>query len=400
VCADGPLDAEQLPGLLSGLVDASVLQRSDTPRGDRYSMLDTIREYGQAWLRGLGEEQVLRERHRGYFRSLARRAAENWMGRDQLAWSERCTTEHANLRLALDACLIDPDPRPALEMAGNLWLFWNCGGFGREGFRYLDRALAANPDPGDTPERFWALWACAVLAVNRGDLDALIDLDGTCTPLADRLGDPAAIAIARIVRVWRLTLPGDHQSALEILSDAARWPDQGAGLQMARLLALSSVSFTHLLLGQFDQATATAGPLLQECERLGDQWIRGFARYFLAMAALGKGEHATAIRHARGAIAIKWRLHDVFGAAMAVDTLAPATALTEPEQAARLLGISDTLWHIIGEAQFGVAELIAARQACERQIRDALGDGAFQDAHKAGLDMRLDEGIEYALHPQ
>jgi predicted ATPase len=398
VCADRPLSAGQLPGLLSALVDASVLQRSDTPRGDRYSMLDTIREYGQAWARDLGEDQALRDRHRSYFRSLARRAAENWMAAGQLAWYERCTAEHANLRLALDACLADPDPRPALGMAGSLWFFWNCGGLGREGFRYLDRALAAAPDPVHAPERFWALWACAVLEVNRGNPEALIGLDETCGPLADRLGDRAAIAVARIVKAWRLTLTGQHQPAIEFLGDVSRWPGQGAGLLTARLLGLSSISFSHVLLGQFDQAAATAGPLLEECEQLGEHWVRGFAHYFLAMAALGNGEYAAAIQHACGAIEIKWRLHDVFGAATAVDTLAPATAVSDPARAARLLGISDTLWHTIGEAQFGVAELIAVRQACERQIRDALGDTAYQDAHEAGRDMRLDEGIAYALH--
>ncbi|MCZ4608999.1 hypothetical protein O3S80_35610 [Streptomyces sp. Lzd4kr] len=59
VCAGGPLGAEALGAALAGLERKSVLSR----RGNRYRLLDTLREYGSTWLDELGETATLSHRH-------------------------------------------------------------------------------------------------------------------------------------------------------------------------------------------------------------------------------------------------------------------------------------------------------------------------------------------------
>ncbi|MCQ4205605.1 hypothetical protein [Streptomyces longispororuber] len=67
-----PLPAERIAPLLAALVGKSIAQPVTTPRGPRYHLLDTVREYGQQWLGELGETAAMTERHRDYYRWLAR----------------------------------------------------------------------------------------------------------------------------------------------------------------------------------------------------------------------------------------------------------------------------------------------------------------------------------------
>ncbi|MFH8490765.1 ATP-binding protein [Streptomyces longisporoflavus] len=395
VCAGGPLGSGQIGALLSALVDKSLLLSVQTRRGPRYSMLDTVREYGEEWLRGLGEERRFSERHRDYYRWLARTGGRKWAGPDQVYWYERCTAEHANLRAALECCLADPDPRDGLEMTGSLWFFWLCCGFQREGRHYMDRALAKTPDAGPGPERFWALWACGMVTLVQGDFEAGARLTDACTSLTHHVDDPAAADAALYLEGALLALTGRPALAVDLVARTAGSADCGGGSPAIRLCVLSVLAFAHLHLGDFDRATASSDTLRAECERYGEQWMRSFAFYMLAGAALGNGDAASAVRHARSALPIKWRLHDVFGAALCIDAL--ASAVDDPEQSGRLLGISDVLWGSVGAAQMGNSQLMAARRASERRARDAIGDLAYEAAFHKGLGAGIDEGVAYAL---
>ncbi|CAM5682332.1 ATP-binding protein [Streptomyces chartreusis] len=113
VCAGGPLGAEALATALAGLERKSVLSR----RGNRYRLLDTLREYGSTWLDELGEKATLSHRHAHYFLEQARRADAGWWGPDQTWWYRRLDDAHADLRAGLDHWL---SPRPARP--------WRCAG--------------------------------------------------------------------------------------------------------------------------------------------------------------------------------------------------------------------------------------------------------------------------------
>ncbi|MGW5867519.1 ATP-binding protein [Streptomyces sp. NPDC055239] len=397
VCAGGPLSSHQVPSLLNRLVDQSILQCTDTPRGPRYSMLDTIREYGQHWLARLGEEPQLRERHRDYYRWLAQVGDREWAGPGQVAWYERLTAEHANLRAALEGCLTDPEPRLALEMASDLWFFWTGCGLWREGRSYLERALAEGRAACAGRELFWALWACAFVATLQGDFEVSAELEGRASILADRLADPAATAAVRYVRGTRLAITGHPAQTLADCGQELHSPPARGRHLAIWLLALGVASYAHLQLGEVAQATALADSQRKESERHDDLWVRGYALYFLAMAALANGDPAAATRHARDSLTAKWQLHDTFGAAVNLDTLAISVAASAPERAARLLGTADQLWRSIGRDRARIEAFLAARHACEHQLRETLGDAPYETAHRKGLETGIDAGVTYAL---
>ncbi|MEV0601016.1 NB-ARC domain-containing protein [Streptomyces sp. NPDC050315] len=397
VCADEHLPDEQVLDLLTALVDKSILIWQPTGSGERYRMLDTIREFGAGWLQRLGEQDELARRHRDYYRALAERADAGWLGPDQIAWRDRTVAEHANLRAALDHCLAEGDGRGAQEMGGALWFFWGACGYAREGRHYLNRALALGPTTG--PIRAKALLASALSATMLGDAETVL-------PLASAFREAAAddtddtVHAAAYLEVVHLMLLGGHARAVELIDTTPR-PRPGHGrYEFGWFMAWMSRPFAHLQLGEFTAALATAEELTAECARRGETWARSWGEYLRALALLALGRTEEAASHARTALDGKRRLHDSTGIGMVLDLLASAVVTSgDGEQAARLLGTAERIWHTLGTPQAGIPGLVAARTACEQQARRILGDDAYETAFRTGYDTDPHTGIAYALTP-
>ncbi|MFJ8827622.1 ATP-binding protein [Streptomyces sp. NPDC102467] len=391
-CADDRLPSEQIPGLVQALVDKSLLIWLPSGPGERFRMLDTIQEYGAHWLRLLGEEDVLRRRHRDRFAQLAREGDAAWLGPDQYVWYDRMHAEHDNLRAALEFSLHAPQGHAALELAGSLWFFWYGCGFAKEGRHYLDRALAADTRP--SRERTKALWACALASMPLGDAESCTARGTECLAAAEQQADTDALGPARAVLMVAAGLRGDlaetHAAAGRALAVAR---DDGA-LTLATLLGLLGSSHAYLYSGR----PADALPLLERlralCDRHGERSVRAFGDYLRAQAELALGRPAAAQGYALEALRAKHRMHDRMGTGLAMDALAAATsAAGQAEHAARLLGLAQRLWETLEGPQMGIPQSVAARQACERTTRDALGDHAYTAAFRTGSDA----GIAYAL---
>ena len=152
ICADGRLLPEAIIDTVAGLTDKSIFIREEHAGRVRFRMLETIREYGQARLRESGTEPALKQRHRNWYVRLVEEASAEWFGPRQEGWSTRLLLEHANLRIALEFCLAQPDQvRIGLHLAGIPWFLWVACGFLTEGRYWLDRALSLDNDP--SPER-------------------------------------------------------------------------------------------------------------------------------------------------------------------------------------------------------------------------------------------------------
>ena len=109
--------AEQISGgdvdAIASLVDKSLLRRT----GDRYWMLETIREFAAGQLEELAEMDALRDAHAAWYIALAEVAAPKVHARQGRDWLDRLDAEHANLRTALDHLLACGDSRGALRFS-------------------------------------------------------------------------------------------------------------------------------------------------------------------------------------------------------------------------------------------------------------------------------------------
>ncbi|WLW57522.1 ATP-binding protein [Streptomyces sp. YU58] len=407
VCADEHLPAEQIPRLLGTLAEKSILIWQPAGNGDRHRMLDTIREYGAHWLRGLGEEDARRRRHRDHYLTLARRGDAAWIGPDQFAWYDRMTAEHDNLRAALDYSLTEREPEPesepagqghaALELAAALWFFWYACGFLKEGRLYLDRALAADTAPSRA--RAKALYACGTLLLLLGDLPALEKCAAECTALAAHFGDTERqYATATDLRV--AALRGDPVQTVSLAEALLVTDWREKPLTFLPLAALVIGAHAHVTTGHPEEAITWLNELSSVCARDGERFMRAWGDTVHAMAELVRGRYRAAQEHARAALLVNHRLRDDVGTGLALESLAQSvTATGRHTEAAWLLGLTSQLWETLGRAQAGVPSRVTARQACEQQTRTALGDRAYETAYRAGHTVDLDSGIARALNP-
>ncbi|MFB9470233.1 ATPase [Nonomuraea salmonea] len=396
VCADRLLPADAIPGLLAGLVDKSILIWAPTGGGERYRMLDTIREYGAGWLRALGEQDELRRRHRDHYLAMARQGDAAWFGPDQVSWNDRTTAEHENLRIALDFSLSAPGDHGALELAAALWFFWYPCGFLREGQHYLERALELDTEASAVRSR--ALWVCALTLIVQGDADAGMAWATECAGVAEELGDAPAALAAQAMVMAAATIRGDLPLALALADSlvAVHRPEQG--LDLPTMLARLGQCHVHTAQGRIEDAIRALEELCAECDEHGERWMRAYADLFRAQAELALGRYEPAQRYARASLELKHRLHDSIGIALALDVLACAAAASgQGEPAARLLGLAQQVWDTIGRAQIGIHEWVEARTRCERQARAAIGDQAYGTAFRTGYDTGLDTGIVQAI---
>jgi predicted ATPase len=398
VCADDRLPAEQIPALLHSLADKSILTRVPVPDAEpRLRMLDSIRDYGAFWLRNLDEERRLQRRHRDVYLDLACRGESAWLGSEQLAWYDRMTAEHDNLRAALEFAIADTEGHTALELTSALWFFWYTCGFNKEGQHYLERALAADPTPG--PARTMALWACGFVLLAQGDFDAAGALADQSAAEAESQGDDSAAAMAQALAMCAAWTRGDAQRAISLIERLRTAPRQDIPL-FAALLAKVVHGHVYVAQGNPTAAIAVLEELHAECEQNGEHWMRSYADFFRAQAEMASGRPLVAQTYARAALKTKHRMHDSVGIAFAIDMLGwAAGAIGRPERAARLLGLAKQVWDTVGVPHMGVRELQAARDACARETRQALGDDAYQAAYQAGYDSDIESGVAYALDP-
>ena len=146
------LDAvEQVCGgdvdVIASLVDKSLLRRT----GERFWMLETIREYALERLEESGEGDAVRSRHAEHYLALAELVYGERFDRS-LEWLRRLELENENLRAALDH-LQERAPSHYLQLAGALGPLWDTTSQLAEGAQRLEDALASTREDGPVTAR-------------------------------------------------------------------------------------------------------------------------------------------------------------------------------------------------------------------------------------------------------
>ena len=100
VGAGGPIEGRAVLGLLTDLVDRSLVVAERGGLETRYRLLETIREYGEERLVEHDETDALRDRHARYYADYARRCSEGLWGPEQLEWGARMTADGENILAA------------------------------------------------------------------------------------------------------------------------------------------------------------------------------------------------------------------------------------------------------------------------------------------------------------
>lgn len=397
VCVGDGLPAGSVLGHLAELVDKSVLLCERDGDKARYRLLEPLRQYGRAKLHDLGDEDVVRRRHRDYYLVQAEWSEKEWFGPKQAEIFARTRLEHANLRAALEFCVTtSSEGAIGLKLAATLWFYWAGCGVLAEGRYWLDRALEAALEPGE--DRLKALWVNGYVSTLQGDVPRAMTLLGECRKQAGRAGDEAALAYA-VHRLGCNALVGDDIGYAKELFDEARTRYRRLGEMNGNvMLAGIEKAIAAMFVGELDEAAALCDEARAIGAAHGEEWAHAYAIYVLALVSLHRGEFDTAIGCARDCLRIKRTFNDLLGMVLAIEVLAwTESALRRWVRSATLLGCARRIWQSVGYPMFGSKYFGAPHGECEARTREALGDVRYAALSRRGGEFTLDEAVAYAL---
>jgi predicted ATPase/Tfp pilus assembly protein PilF len=268
VCGEG-LDGS-VPALLAGLIAQSLLVRHPATEGSdqRYSMLETIREYAAEQLEMSNDRGTTRKRHAGYFASLAERAEAESRGADAALWRHRIRTELENMRAAIGWAIEENAPEPGLRIAAALRSYLLEIGYVTEGREWLSRLLELPGPRGDRVQAN-ALNAAGNLAWFQADFESARAHHTASLAIRREIGEPEPIAASLsnlAVVSWQA---GDYRGAQELLEDSlAKSREAGDAWGVAATLGnLADVAIFEL---NFEHAEALYQEALADFRTLGD----------------------------------------------------------------------------------------------------------------------------------
>ncbi len=371
---------------IGSLVDKSLLRRT----GERYWMLETIREFAAERLEALPDLSELRDRHAAWYVELGERARPELHARQRPEWLDRLDAEHANLRAALEHLLSRKDKDRALQLLGAIWLSWATRGQWTEGRRLLASALALHGDV--TPERLVdAYWGASILALWQGDVDEGEQCARHMLELSREAGLPRGEAIGVHTLAMAACERGDDEQARALYEQSivlARDVDDGWLLSAAT----NNLGGVYMRAGDYERAIELFEESLAIGEARGDLDRRARELTHLGHARRELGELARASELYRSGLAAAEELGLFEIELSAIWGIASCQAEAgETVTAARLLG-----WIAEGKARLGVPG-DADDLALEEAVRERLGAERFASELAAGSALGRDGGIDLAL---
>ena len=345
----GGLPSSVIPDLLASLVDQSLVQRASGDSEDgRFSMLETIREYGLEQLAASGEETAIRDAHAAWCLDFAERAAPELAGPDHVAWFNRLEAEIGNVRAAHHWLFARNDVERNLRLGVTLSWFWQAAGYFQEG-RALFARLLAMPGAESAPAAFAeALGAAGSIEHQLGDLDAAHRHVSQALAIARDLGDRRGVVAARRTLGSIAIDRGDLDLAPRVLADVAASGAEVGG-------AWEAVSAEHLLgiiaftRGDYAAAMRHADAARNQWLALGDLGHAGGAQSAFARAALAAGDLGQAAIKGHDLLG---QLGDVEDDTYTTECFELAAALNlgrgQPRRAARLLAAAEAMRSRIG----------------------------------------------------
>jgi predicted ATPase/DNA-binding SARP family transcriptional activator len=146
VCAGDDVDTADVVELIAGLVEKSLLLVDSAGHDPRYRMLQTLSQYGRERLVERGDADAVFGRMAAHFAELCARSRAAYRGIDQRQWYMAIDAEQDNIRTAFVWSVGAGEKELAVAIAADIALHRWVTGVVREGYHWLDTALAL---PGD-----------------------------------------------------------------------------------------------------------------------------------------------------------------------------------------------------------------------------------------------------------
>lgn len=394
VCDPGSPDLEVLEGL-SSLVDKSLVRRIGTERDPRFSMLETIREFGQERLDADPDHAEVRRRHAEHFLDLTAEAEPHLIGEDQVQWLDRCEREHANIRAALRWAIDAGESDQVQAAAGALWRFWQQRGHLAEGRMWLAEALAMPSGQGQTSARAKALTGAGGIAWWQNDREGSGVFYGEALAIERTLGSPARIAGALYNQAFVLAAGQDLEGAALLLDESLElFRSEGDEPGVAQVLVMLVIR--DAMAGAWDRVVGKIEEVVAIWRRRGGGLLLAFDLVWLAFAYGRAGRPEDAEAAAQEALALFGHVDNLTGIALVLLDLAfLRTWGGRYEAAIRLAGASESVRKRAGGGPMpGFAGLLEGDPA--EEARAHLPADQAQRAWDEGLAMTPEQAVAMA----
>jgi predicted ATPase/DNA-binding SARP family transcriptional activator len=360
---------------------------------ERYSMLETIREYASERLQQSPEAEKYPLRQAQHFLAFAEQTEPKlrWSG-SAAEWLDRLEADHDNFRGAIEHFTATGDGHRALRLAGALSRFWIMKGHLAEGRHRLESALTGETQP--TPARAKALNGLAVMTLGVDAACALQRAEEAFS-LNRELGEAWGTGYSAFLAGQAANLLENTAAAQQFLSESLR-QFREVGDDHYILLATDGLAGVYDDLGD----TAHARPLheenLRRARAQANRRIVALSLDQLASYARDEGRVEDALAMLRESLGILTDLGDSLGIGENLARFARALAVAgRPETAAQLLSSSEALYNETGG---GVLSWVAKmNNETLVAIRSQIGDEALAEASNQGRALTIGESVALAL---
>ena len=397
---------------IDSLVQKSLLRQSDEQADEpRFTMLETIREFGLEQLTANPEEDgAVRAAHAAFFRRLVDEALDR---DDEVLSYDALEMESGNLRAALDWHESSGDATTALKFAADLRWFWWVRGHLREGQARLEAVLRKNLSAAPLL-RANALSGLGVLLEATGDYNRAKACHEEALALYREAGDEPGIAEAleNLSIIASNTGDLEHSRSIreEVLALRRAMGDQ-RGIAVA-LINLGNVNYVEK---DSDGAISLYEEARELATRAGDQWIRSMALANLGGALIQKARGAAAepssvaalevrgLEYIRESLGISRGIGDRERILENLLMLADVALPNDPQQAAKLLGAAGALAAASGYqiASADPDQYLRVMATVRASLDDAAFNAAWQEGERHDLDDLLAVAFDSAqtTHP-
>ncbi len=361
---------------LGGLVEQSLV----VAVGDRYRMLEPVRQYAAARLDASGEAGTIADRAADHLCTLASAARVDLRDAGQAAALDRLQREHGNLGATLDRLVAAGRAGAAARLGADVWLYWSLRGDVVEGLRRLERI---SPEELDTGDRAALHVALAGLRYAAGDIEGMTAPAAAAVADARAAGLPELLAEALVLAGSNAVFRGDLAPADEQLTEAAR-----LGYPWATVHAQFAQGQRLLQSGDVAGAVGALAEVEVAARALGSPFTLATVLNMQASVALATGDDDSAVRRWAEAAALAAEVETTWTLVYTLPGLAVAAAgRGQPELAAELFAAASATAEAASVAVAFPPDLAAARQWLP-VVRDQLGEEEFSRAWDRGRRVR------------
>jgi predicted ATPase/DNA-binding XRE family transcriptional regulator len=373
-------DRDDVVPVLAGLVEQSLLLFE----GDRYRMLEPIRQYAAGRLEASGEALSVADRAADFFADLASTARDGLRTADQAEWLDRLHRDHDNLSATLRRLIDRGDPGTAAVLGADTWPYWALRGHVVEGLGWMQRLSTADLGPVHAAAMHVTL---AGLRFASGDVPgtaaaARIAADAARSVGADDL-QAQALVLSASATVFLGALPEAEAALAEITGLAAGgWVRAHAALAEAQLLFAT---------GDVAASAATLAEAERLARELGSPFTLATLLNVQATVALAADDDAAALDRYAEAAALAAEVGTTWTLAYTLPGLAVVAARRGlPELAAELFAAGSATAEAGSVAVSFPPDLESAGAALSA-VRTELGEDAFRRAWERGRGLRPDD---------